>query len=75
MEISSKEVNKTVTLLPKFQRIIKTAALLPIYKWFVEIYDLTLNNSFHRKVEFLQYNAALAITGAIRGMSRDKIYP
>ena len=31
-------------------------------------------NSFHQKLESIQYNAALAITGAIRGSSREKLY-
>ena len=37
-------------------------------------YDQGFNNSFHQKNESLQYNAALAITGTIRGTSREKIY-
>ena len=32
------------------------------------------NNSFHQKLESIQYNAALAITGVIRGSSRGKLY-
>ena len=38
------------------------------------IYDQAQNASFHQKLESLQYNACLAITGAIRGSSREKIY-
>ena len=30
------------------------------------------NNSFHQKLESIQYNAAPAITGAIRGFSMEK---
>ena len=30
--------------------------------------------SFQQKMETIQYNAALAITGAIRGSSREKLY-
>ena len=30
--------------------------------------------SFHQRLESLQYNAALAITGAIRGTSKEKLY-
>ena len=30
--------------------------------------------SFQQKMETIQYNAALAITGAIRGSSREKRY-
>ena len=77
-----KKVNKTVALLRKFQNILPRSALLTIYKCFVRthvdyvdiIYDQAFNNSFHKKIESLQYNAALAITGAIRGTSREKIY-
>ena len=31
------------------------------------------NDSFSDKIESIQYNAALAITGAIRGTSKDKL--
>ena len=30
--------------------------------------------SFHQKLESIQYNACLAITGAIRGTSKEKLY-
>ena len=77
-----KEVNKTVALLRKFQNILPRSALLTIYKCFVSthldygdiIYDQAFNSSFHQKIESLQGNASLAITGAIRGMLREKIY-
>ena len=32
------------------------------------------NNSFKEKLESFQYNACLALTGAIRGTSKEKIY-
>ena len=38
------------------------------------VYDQTYNNSFHQKLESIQYNTALAITGAIRGTSSEKLY-
>ena len=38
------------------------------------LYDQTFNNFFHEKFESVQYNAALAITSAIRGSSRVKLY-
>ena len=38
------------------------------------MYDQAYNASFHQKLELLQYNACLAITGAIRGTSRGKLY-
>ena len=33
-----------------------------------------LPSSFHQRLESLQYNAALAITGEIRGTSKEKLY-
>ena len=38
------------------------------------IYDQTYNVSFYQKMEPILYNVALAITGAIRGTSREKLY-
>ena len=57
-------------------------SLLTIYKVFLRllidygdiIYDQAHNESFCEKLESVQYKAALAITGAIQGTSRDKIY-
>ena len=78
----NKKVNETVALLRKFQNIHQKSALLTIYKCFVKThldygditYDQAFKNCFHQKAESLQCNAALAITGAIRGTSRQKIY-
>ena len=38
------------------------------------VYDQPSNNAFFNKLETVQYNAALAITGAIKGTSREKLY-
>ena len=38
------------------------------------IYDQPNLSSLANKIESVQYNAALAITGAIRGISREKLY-
>ena len=73
-----KKVNKTVALLRKFQNILLRSALLTIYKYFVKthldygdiIYDQAFSNSFHQKIESLQYNTASGITVAIRGTLR-----
>ena len=56
--------------------------LLTIYKSFVRpyldygdnIYTQSNNESMISKLESVQYNAALAITGAIKGTSRSKLY-
>ena len=68
------------SLLHKFQNIFLRSALLTIYKCFVRthldygniIYGQAFDNSSHQKNESLQYNAALAITGALRGTLREK---
>ena len=73
---------KIIGLIRKLQPIIPRAALLTIYKSFLRphldygdvIYDRAFNKSFQNKLESVQYNAALAITGAIRGSSREKLY-
>ena len=38
------------------------------------IFDQAYKESFHKNLESIQYNAALAITGAIRGTSKEKLY-
>ena len=55
-------------------------SLITIYKSFLRplvdygdiIYDQPNNDSFCEKLESIQYKAALAITGAIQGTSRDR---
>ena len=38
------------------------------------VYDQTSNDDFYNKLETVQYNAALAITGAIKGSSHQNLY-
>ena len=74
--------NKCVGLQRKLQTILPRSSLLTIYKSFISrlldytdvICDQTSSASFSRKIGSLQYNAALAITGAIKGFSREKLY-
>ena len=55
---------------------------MTIYKSFIRphldygdvVYDRASNESFHQSLESLQYNAAIAITGAIRGTSSEKLF-
>ena len=76
------KTNKTIGLLRKLSNLLPRQALITIYKAFViphlgygdVLYDQAFNNSFHGKMESIQYNACLAIAGAIRGTSREKIY-
>ena len=76
------KVNKTVGLLRKLQDTLPRTSLITIFKSFIRphldygdiIYDRAYNTSFHQNIEPIQYNAALAITGAVRGTSREKLY-
>ena len=76
------KVNKTIGLLHKPQNILPRQSLITIYKSFITphldyggtIYDRAYYSSFHQNIESDQYNFALAITGAIRETSEEKIY-
>ena len=54
---------------------------MKVYKSFIRphmdygdiIYDQAYNASFHWKLESIQYNAALATAGAVRGTSKEKL--
>ena len=78
----TQKISKTMGLLRRFQQILPRSSLLTIYKTFIRsqldfadvIYDQACNSSFHEKLESIQYNACLAITGAIRGTSSEKLY-
>ena len=78
----SNKISKTIGLLLKLQNILPRPALLTTYKCFIRpyldygdiTYDQAYNLSFHQKLESIQYNAAFALTWAIRGSSREKLY-
>ena len=69
------KTSKSIGLIRKLQNISPRPSLLQIYKSFVRphldycdiIYDKVFIGSFQKKLETTQYNAALRITGAIRG--------
>ena len=62
--------------------MLSRSTLITIYKAFVKphldyrdiLFDQIYNSSFHEKLESIQYNVCLALTGAIRGSSKEKIY-
>ena len=72
------KVNKTKGLLRKLQDTLPRTSLITIFKSFIRlhldygdiIYDRSYNTWFHGNIESIQYNAALAIMGAVRGTSR-----
>ena len=69
-------VSKRLSKMPSRQ------SLITIYKSFVRphlgyghtLHDQPNNKSLYQKIETVQYNAALAITGAIKGTSKIKLY-
>ena len=73
---------KGISLIKRLYRYLPRKSLLCIYKSFIRphldyadvIYDQPHNESFCSKIESIQYNAALAITGAIKGSSRECLY-
>ena len=73
------KISKTIWSLRKLQKLLTRDPLLTIYKSFIRphldysdiIYDEAYNSSFHQKI---QYNLALAITGAIRRTSKENLY-
>ena len=76
------KVNKGISVIKKLKYTLPRKSLIVIYKSFIRplidygdiIYDQPQNKAFCAKLETLQYQAALAITGAIQDTSRDKIY-
>ena len=73
------KLNKTIGLLSKLRNTLPRLPLLTIYKSFIRphldygdiMYNQAYNVSFHQKLES---NSALAITGAVRGTSTEKLY-
>ena len=73
------KTNKTLGFLRKLQNTLPRQTLITIYKAFVRphlhyvdvLYDKAYNASFHQKLEKIQYNACIAITGAIRCTSKN----
>ena len=80
MKIS--KANKIIGVIKRLRNYLPRKSLLNIYKSFVRphldygdvIYDQPQNDSFCKRIESVQYNAALAITGAIKGSSRERLY-
>ena len=76
------KISKNIWLLRKLQNILPRPALLTIYKCFIRshldygdtTYDQAYTLPFNQKLETIQYNTALALTMAIRGSSREKLY-
>ena len=73
---------KATGLLQKLQKTLLRLVLITMNKDLVRprlnygdlIYYEAYNERFHQKLESMQYNACLAISGAIRRSSREILY-
>ena len=76
------KTNKGIGLIKRLYFHLPRKSLLSIYKSFIRphldygdvIYDQPHNDTFCRMIDSVQYNAALAITGTIKGYSRERLY-
>ena len=76
------KIIKSIGVLRKLRFYVPRHSLITIYKSFIRsqleyadvIYDQPSYDSFSDRLESIQYNSALAITGAVRGTSKEKIY-
>ena len=82
LEEKFSKAKKGIGLISRLRKDLPRSSLICIYKSFIRphldygdiIYDRLSNQYFTRKIESVQYNAALAITGAIPGTSQIKLY-
>ena len=73
---------KGIGVIQKLNKTLPCHSLITICKSFVRphldygdiIYDQPNNESFTQKIERIQYKAAFAVTGAIKGTSQCKLY-
>ena len=76
--------NKCYTIIGFIKKLsihLLREALLRIYKSFVRphldygdlIFDKPNNESFKSRIEYIQYKACIAITGAIEGTARERL--
>ena len=76
------KANKGIGIIKRLSNTLPRNSLLTICKSFIRphldycdiIYDQPNNESFCIKIEHIQHNAALALTGAIKGTSQTKLY-
>ena len=76
------KVYKGIGLLRNLSNKLPRQAFVTVYKAFIRphldygdiVFGKPNNDTFINKIEKAQYDAALTITGAIRGTSREKLY-
>ena len=82
LKMVSLKISKTLGLLWKLHNLLPRSALIKIYKTSVRpcldygniLYDQAYNKSSHHKLESSQYNACLAIAGAVWCTSKEKLH-
>ena len=75
-------INNVIAFLGKLRHSIPRKPLLSIYKTFLRprldycdvMYDKPHNRKFTDTIESFQYNAALAVTRAVKGTYKEKLY-
>ena len=75
-------IHNGIALLRKLRHSVPRKPLLSVYKTFLRpyldycdvIYDKPHNENFTDTLKSIQYNAALAITAAIKGTSKEKLH-
>ena len=78
----NQKVQQIIGIIRRLSISLPRNALLTIYKSFVRphldygdiLYDKPNSGNFQKKLEKVQHIACLAITGAIQGTSRTKLY-
>ena len=76
------KANRVIGLIKHLHGTLPRKSLITLYTSFARphldyadvIYDQPHNEKFCNTIESIQYNAALAITGAIRGTSKERLY-
>ena len=76
------KINKGISVIKKLRHSLPRKSLLTVYKAFLRplidygdiVYNQPQNEYFCEKLKSVQYKTALAITSAMQGTSRDKIY-
>ena len=82
LKVTVTKVKKTIGLLWKLLKTLPRPVLMTMYKAFMRphldygdiIYHEAYNEIFHMKLESIQYNICLALSGAIRGSSTENLY-
>ena len=82
IEQKIKKCYKLIGIVRRLSVSLPRKALLTIYKSFVRphldygdiLYDKPGNQNFENKIERVQYKACIAITGAIQGSSKERLY-